>query len=230
MKLLVFIAASSIILPGLVAGAAPECVRVSVSNFLDIGTCLAKKGDLCSSQSVGVVVLAEGVSECLFKGLAKVDLYDQTVILLQFTLYGLQRVTNGAANDILQGLCAVLKPIVLIVSGGLIKLDCNNLELKKKIICDDPIKIGIPATLGVGDCFGKLGEVCVKGKVMTKSTLESTFKLLDCLLYYLKETDPEHAYVDVACFISNLPANLIGGPVGKAISKVFRDAFHVTCH
>ncbi|XP_077527261.1 uncharacterized protein LOC144138726 [Haemaphysalis longicornis] len=231
MKLLVFFVAACTILQGHIsAGAAPECFRLSVTNFLDIGTCLANKGDLCSSKSVGVVELVKRLSECFFKGLAKLDLYDQIVILQQFFLYGLERVTAGVGNELLQALCDVLRQILLVASAGLIKVDCHNLELKKKIICDDPIKIGVPATLGIGDCFGKLGEVCVKGKVMTKSTLESTFKLLDCLIHYLHETDPEHAYVEVACFLINLPANIIGGNVGKAISQSLRDAFHVTCH
>lgn len=231
MKLLIFIVATGIALQGhFSAGASPECVRLSVSNFLDIGTCLANKGDLCSSKSAGVVELLKRLSECLFRGLAKLEVYDQIVILQQFFLYALNRVTSGLGNELLEALCDVLRPIVFVLSAGTIRLDCRNLALRKKIICDDPIKIGIPATLGIGDCVGKLGQVCVRGKVITTSSLESTFKFLDCLIHYLHETDPDHAYVEVACFLSNLPANIIGGKVGKAISDSLRDAFHVTCH
>ncbi|XP_077527260.1 uncharacterized protein LOC144138725 [Haemaphysalis longicornis] len=231
MKMILFIVVTSVVLSVQVSAAAsPECVRLSVSNFLDIGTCLASKGDLCSSKSAGVVELVKRLSECIFKGLAKLEVYDQIVVLKQFFLYALDRVTSGLGNELLEALCDVLSPIVYVLTAGIVQLDCHNLALKKKILCDDPIKIGVPATLGIGDCVGKLGEVCVKGKPMTTSTFESTFRFLDCLIHYLHETDPEHAYVEVACFLSNLPENILGDKVGKPISSSLRDAFHVTCH
>ncbi|XP_077527264.1 uncharacterized protein LOC144138728 [Haemaphysalis longicornis] len=230
MALLVFIIATGIILPGLVSAvSSPECLRVSVTNFLDIGTCLANKADLCSSSSVGVPALLEKLLECLFKGLAKLDVADQIVILEQFFFYALERVTNGVANDIFEGLCETLRVIVATLTAGIIQMDCGKLKLKKKIICDDPIKIGVPATLGIGDCAGKLGEVCFKGQVMTTSSLESIFRYVDCLLSYLSKTDPEGAFVKVACFLINLPANLLGDALGKPISKSLQEALHVTC-
>ncbi|XP_077527262.1 uncharacterized protein LOC144138727 [Haemaphysalis longicornis] len=230
MALLVFIIATGIILPGLVsAGSSPECLRVSVTNFLDIGTCLANKGDLCSSSSVGVPALLEKLLECFFKGLAKLDVADQIVILQQFFFYALERATNGAGNDIFKDLCEGLRSIVATLTGGIIQLECGKLKLNKKIICDDPIKIGIPATLGIGDCAGKLGQVCARGQVVTTPALESIFRYVDCLLYNLFTTDPEGAFVEVACYLIKLPANLLGAALGKPISKSLQKAFHVTC-
>ncbi|XP_077551648.1 uncharacterized protein LOC144165722 isoform X2 [Haemaphysalis longicornis] len=179
MTRLTFALASSLILPALVATAAsPECSRLSLTNIIGLGTCLQNKGELCSPNTGGAVEFLKAFFECFSSGLKKLNVYDQTVILVAFSQYLVERVTAGAGNEVLQGLCKTLEPILKIVTGGTLKLDCGNLQLNSKVICDDPLRVGIPSEIGLGDCLGNMGLACVKGQVVTMSVLESLFKYI----------------------------------------------------
>ncbi|XP_077551652.1 uncharacterized protein LOC144165722 isoform X3 [Haemaphysalis longicornis] len=94
MTRLTFALASSLILPALVATAAsPECSRLSLTNIIGLGTCLQNKGELCSPNTGGAVEFLKAFFECFSSGLKKLNVYDQTVILVAFSQYLVERVT-----------------------------------------------------------------------------------------------------------------------------------------
>ncbi|XP_070378846.1 uncharacterized protein [Dermacentor albipictus] len=71
--------------------------------------------------------------------------------------------------EILGGLCETLSSVTDVIG---IDLDCNLLQLDTQALCEDKIKLTLPATLNLTECFGQVPFTCIRGKVLTEPLLK----------------------------------------------------------
>lgn len=175
---------SAYVLAGLLVAAAmttaagsssTSCMNVTISNILDIGTCIGSSTNYCGSTSGSAAT--QGISKitnCVIQGV----------------------VQNGSP----QGIVNALVPLLLITVNrdlptginipmvGNMNL-CNSSGcldfLIKNDSCKGSINIGLPSMGNISTCLGDTAQMCTAGSPTTTNMVQSTVQAVMCILTQL---------------------------------------------
>lgn len=178
---------SAYVLAGLLVAAAmtiaagsssTSCMNITISNILDIGTCIGNSANYCGSTSGSAAT--QGISKitnCVIQGV----------------------VQNGSP----QGIVNALVPLLLIIVNrdlptginlpmvpmlGNMNL-CNSSGclgfLIKNDSCDGSINIGLPSMGNISTCLGDTAQMCTAGSPTTTNMVQSTVQAVICILTQL---------------------------------------------
>ncbi|XP_077490918.1 uncharacterized protein LOC144101654 [Amblyomma americanum] len=207
---------------------ASTCANFSLPNFLDIGKCLKKSGDLCSANTQGVVEFLEDLTRCLFEGIATLDLGNQFYLLYNYLLYLLDRNDFDIVLPAIKDLCKSFNT----ATGGLITLSCDALKFKKNAVCGKPIFISFVTSTPFAKCLDVTGLTCDENKPVDEPAVIGFLRVLACLTGYILNTSPSDTYKVLVCFIVTFFLRIFG-PLGFIVFRTplcaFLKAVRVTC-
>ncbi|XP_037571890.1 uncharacterized protein LOC119453926 [Dermacentor silvarum] len=158
------------------------------------------------------------------------DLPTQIYLFIEFLKELLQE--TDPIPEILGGICETLSSVTGVIG---IDLDCNLLELDTQALCEDKIKLTVPATLNLTQCFGQVPFTCIRGQVLTEPLLKGFTELLACLTRTVLNLGLDGTLEELVCYIAEVPAILFGnqisglGSVTDGLVLALQQSFGVDC-
>ncbi|XP_049524276.1 uncharacterized protein LOC119454288 isoform X4 [Dermacentor silvarum] len=210
-----------IILLGVCSGlcCGSSCANFTFPNFLDIGKCLKKSGDLCTAKTDGIAEFLSDLGRCVFQGLANFDLPSQVYLLSEYVKYLLARNDFSNGSSFLKDLCKFIEQ----VTGGLVKL-CSSVKFSNKAVCGKPIDIRLVTSTPFAQCLKDTGLTCVQNKPVDEPALLGALRILACLVSYVFTTAPIAIVTQLACDFVTFFARIFG-PTGYIVLRPFLCAF-----
>ncbi|KAM7296052.1 hypothetical protein ISCGN_021251 [Ixodes scapularis] len=210
------------------AGDDPSCINITLPNVLGIGECLGTDGDICSSESKGIVVTVIKLVQCSLEGIAELNLDTQLHLTAELIGFILERNDLGDLADVIRGLCSsvqgplnkALKSLGLGLLSSTIKnlFKCKDLKVTG-LICEDDIVLNIPSALNAGQCFGDTLVTCDGNTPVDINVLEGLFNSQLCVLQSLSSQDLNDVVSGLTCSIlSGIKTGL--GDVGVIVSPL----------
>ncbi|XP_065283756.1 uncharacterized protein [Dermacentor albipictus] len=155
--------------------ASTSCMNVTISDILDIGTCIGNSANYCGSTSTSATT--QGISKitnCLIQGIVK---YGSPEGIVNSLVPLLLIIVN---RDIPTGInIPMLGNMSLCNSSGCLSFFMRNDS------CDGAINIGLPSMGNISSCVGDTAQMCTAGSPTTTNMVQSTVQAIVCILSQL---------------------------------------------
>ncbi|XP_077489674.1 uncharacterized protein LOC144100700 [Amblyomma americanum] len=201
-----------------------KCLTLTLPNFINLGKCTKSYSDLCRSQNDGAAGLVLRILECFVEGMLNFNLATQAYFLGEF----LKEVLHEAdpVTSILEDLCSA---IPLLPTCGIFQLD-------DEALCEGKIKLKIPVTLNISQCFGAVPITCIEGEVITEPLLIGFTEFVACLVTSTVKLGVGGTTTELLCYIVKIPELLFGTKLIKdfgltsPLVTAVQDTFGVKCN
>ncbi|KAG0431903.1 hypothetical protein HPB47_021357, partial [Ixodes persulcatus] len=206
-----------------------SCLNITLQNILGIGECLGTHGDVCSSESKGLVDEVTVLVECALTGLGGLDVSKQLHIAAEIIAFTLDSNGLGDLGKLVVSLCSgvegalkdALKALNLGFLSGIIKslIPCHDLEVTG-LLCESNIVLNFPSALNAGNCLGEALTACDgNNQPIEGSTVKGVFDFLLCLLKSLTEEDLNKVVSWLLCSVIDALEKALGG-LGSALQPL----------
>ncbi|KAL1479921.1 hypothetical protein MTO96_051475 [Rhipicephalus appendiculatus] len=129
--------------------------------------------------------------------------------------------------EILRGVCDTLVSVTDIIG---IDLDCNLLQLDPQALCEDKIKLRVPATLNLTECLGAVPFTCLRGQVLTEPLLKGATVFVACLTRTVLNLGLDGSLEELVCYIGRIPSIVFGNQsLADTLATFLQESFGVQC-
>lgn len=199
---------------------APDCATFTLPNILGIGECLGASGDLCSAESDGIGNFLGELLECTFQGLGDLDLRSQIYLIIEFLKYLLARNDFDVLLPLLTDACSGIGDLLGLLTGGIVRLSCDQLLFDVDAVCGEPIAISLQATVPFTTCLNITGLTCAADMPVDEPALVGFLRVLGCLVRYTLNTSPTETVNQLGCGLVGTLRSFLGNSGLSTLSPV----------
>ncbi|XP_070380734.1 uncharacterized protein [Dermacentor albipictus] len=172
------------------------------------------------SDGEGVTGFIAELTKCTFAGLATLDIGTQTYLTTEFLKFLLRAETDdfGVVYPFIIDVCKGLSTGIVFLTGGILRINCSELDFDRAVVCGDPIFISVQATTPFAQCLGKNGLTCDNFDPVYEPLALGSLRVLACLIYYTITTSPAEVGGQFGCDFVTIISRILGSSASKVLA------------